>query len=151
MYNGTGKRLFSAGYNYQAPTNQKVFLEVQKDGTNAGRLTFELYDNFSPALAANFAAFCNGTANNHRSFVGTSLNAGSSGYGVHGGAISSDAENLGAGEARLADENLDLRHHKRGILTMVNDGAHANGSQFAILFEEAHYLDGYNNVVGELV
>ena len=34
---------------------------------------------------------------------------------------------------------------------MVNDGAHANGSQFAVLFDEAHYLDGYNNVVGELV
>ena len=58
--------------------------------------------------------------------------------------IEGDAENLGAGDTRLPDEHLGLRNHKRGILTMVNDGAHANGSQFAILFDEAHYLDGYN-------
>ena len=34
---------------------------------------------------------------------------------------------------------------------MVNEGPHSNGSQFAITFGEATYLDGYQNVVGELV
>ena len=39
-------------------------------------------------------------------------------------------ENVGAEGDRVADENLHLRHHKRGILTMVNDGPHSNGSAF---------------------
>ena len=48
-----GKRLFSI-YNYSAAGNQKVFLEVSKDGNSAGKLVFELYDNRAPALALNF-------------------------------------------------------------------------------------------------
>ena len=58
---------------------------------------------------------------------------------------------MGAGGARVADENLSLRHHKRGLLTMVSDGAHANGSEFMVTFGEANSLNGYRNVIGELV
>ena len=144
-----GKRLFSI-YNYSAAGNQKVFLEVSKDGASAVKLVFELYDNRSPALALNFAAFCTGTADKHRSYVGTALHAGTPGFAVMGGDLHEE-ENLGAGCARLPDENLETRHHKRGVLTMVNDGPHANGSQFAITFGETSFLDGYQNVIGELV
>ena len=144
-----GKRFFSI-YNYSAPGNSKVFLEVSKDGKSAGKMVFELYEHRAPALALNFQAFCDGTADKHRSYVGTSLHAGTPGFAVMGGDLHEE-ENLGAGCARLPDENLETRHHKRGMLTLVNDGPHANGSQFAITFGEASFLDGYQNVVGELV
>ena len=72
------------------------------------------------------------------------------GLGIMGGNLS-DVENTGAGLTRLPDENLEMRHHKRGLLTMVNDGTHSNGSEFLVTFKEANYLDGYNNIVGELV
>ena len=101
-------------------------------------------------MAFNFAAFCTGTADKHRSFVGTALNKGTPGFAVQGGDLHEE-ENLGAGLSRLPDENLEMRHFKRGMLTMVNDGPHSNGSQFAITFGEATFLDGYQNVVGELV
>ena len=52
---------------------------------------------------------------------------------------------------RLADENLEMRHHKRGLLTMMNCGPHSNGSQFMVTFNEAQVLDGYHNIVGELI
>ena len=71
------------------------------------------------------------------------------GFGFKAGALG--AENLGAGSEPLPDENLDVRHHKKGILTMINDGTHSNGSEFMVTFGEASYLDGYQNVVGELV
>ena len=61
------------------------------------------------------------------------------------------AMNEGASDERLADENLELRHHKRGILSMLNDGTHSNGSEFLVTFGQASYLDGYNNVIGEVV
>ena len=122
------KRFFSAGYNYSDQSNSRVFLQLSRNGSNAGRLVFELYDNHSPALALNFAAFCTGQADNYRSYVGTNLSGGIAGYGFHGGAIAADEENWGATQARLPDENLELRHYKRGILSLANDGTNANGS-----------------------
>ena len=71
------------------------------------------------------------------------------GLGFKAGALGD--ENLGAGSELLPDENLEVRHHKKGMLTMVNDGSHSNGSEFMVTFGEASYLDGYQNVVGELV
>ena len=149
MRSTMGKRLFSI-YNYSAATNPRVFLSVAKDGQDAGKLVFELYENHSPAMAFNFQAFCTGTADKHRSYVGTSLAKGMPGFGIIGGDLHEE-ENLGAGCARLPDENLLVRHHKRGVLSMVNSGPHQNGSQFLVTFGEASYLDGYQNVVGELV
>uniref|UniRef100_A0A7S3CUW5 Peptidyl-prolyl cis-trans isomerase n=1 Tax=Strombidium rassoulzadegani TaxID=1082188 RepID=A0A7S3CUW5_9SPIT len=141
-------RMFS--YNYSAATNPKVYLEVSRDGQKQGKLVFELFENHSPALALNFAALCQGQEQG-RSLVGTHLANGLPGYGVHGGVIEGDEENLGATNARLADENLEMRHFKRGILSLLNDGPHANGSQFLVTFNEASYLNGYNNVIGQLV
>ena len=34
---------------------------------------------------------------------------------------------------------------------MVSDGPHANGSEFMVTFGEARSLNGYRNVIGELV
>ena len=82
--------------------------------------------------------------------VGTTLNCGIPGYGVHGGDLQQE-ENLGYQSARVADENLLQRHAKRGLVTMLNDGPNSNGSEFCITFDEAHYLDGYHNIVGEVV
>ena len=142
-------RQFSAGYNYSAASNPRVFLNVSKDGNDAGQMVFELYENHVPNLATNFAAFATGAASGHRSLAGSSLSNAVAGLGVQGGMLG--AENTGATDERLADENLHLRHHKRGILTMSNSGPHSNGSAFQILFGEAHFLDGYQQIVGELV
>ena len=134
-------RSFAAGYNYSAASNPRVFMDVSNNGASAGRLVFELFENHAPANATNFAAFCNGTASGHRALAGTSLGQGLSGFGVHGGFLG--GENVGAADERVADEDLHVRHHKRGMLTMLNDGPHSNGSQFLVTFGEAHYLDGY--------
>ena len=141
-------RMFS--YNYSNPAHGRVFLDVSKDGNNAGRLVFELYDTHSPELAQNFRDLCTGHAEGNRSYVGTTFSAGHAGHGIQGGDLHEE-ENWGASRMRLADENLETRHHKRGILTMVNDGPHSNGSQFLVTFGDAHHLNGYNNVIGELV
>ena len=134
-------RQFSAGYNYTGAANSKVFMDVSKDGNGAGRMVFELYENHAPHHAANFAAFCSGATVGNRSFSGSSLCHGITGFGVHGGMFA--GENTGCADERVADENLHLRHHKRGMLTMINDGPHSSGSQFMVTFGEAHHLDGY--------
>ena len=140
------RRLFST-LNYNTASNPKVFMEVTKNGTPAGKLVFQLYANHAPNLSENFSDLC--TAND-RSFKGTTFEKSLPGFGVVGGNLHEE-ENWGAGLMRLADESLEMRHHKRGLLSMVNGGSHANGSQFMITFDETPSLDGYQNIVGELV
>ena len=145
----TTARMFS--YNYRAAGNPQVWMDVSKDGQSQGRMVFELYATHTPEIAENFAAFCNGSAANQRSFAGSSFAKGQAGLGIQGGFIEGDCDNYGASNMRVADENLEMRHHKRGLVTMVNEGPNSNGSQFMITFGEANYLNGYNNVVGEIV
>ena len=52
---------------------------------------------------------------------------------------------------RQVDEDLSLRHYKRGQLTLNNSGDSSNGSAFYITLDKADYLDGYHQVIGELV
>jgi len=49
------------------------------------------------------------------------------------------------------DEDLQVRHVKRGQLTVPNNGENTGGSEFTITFGAASYLDGYQTVFGELV
>lgn len=51
----------------------------------------------------------------------------------------------------MPDENLSLRHYKRGQLSLANDGENSNGSEFMITLDKANMLDAYHVVVGELV
>ena len=146
----TSAKMFST-YNYRNAEHPKVFMDVSKDGQNKGRLVFELYSSHTPALAENFAAFCNGSAANQSSFAGSSFSAATAGLGIQGGFIEGNEENLNSHNERQEDENLEMRHHKRGLVTMVNEGPNSNGSRFYITFGEANYLNGYHNVVGELV
>lgn len=60
-------------------------------------------------------------------------------------------ENVGAFGVRIQDEDLSMRHHKRGQLTIPNDGENSGGSEFTITFGAAGHLDGYQTVFGELV
>ena len=62
-----------------------------------------------------------------------------------------DEENLGAFGARMSDEDLTMRHVKRGQLTAPNAGPNSAGSEFTITFGATNWLDGYQTVFGELV
>lgn len=52
---------------------------------------------------------------------------------------------------KFRDENLTLKHDKRGLLSMANSGPNTNGSQFFITFLETPWLNGNHCVFGELI
>ena len=137
-------------YNYSAKSNPRVFLTVSKNGSRLGDLVFEVYHNHTPKTAENFIALATGANALGKSYKGTTFTTGAPGVTLQAGRITECNQSADGG--RFVDENLSLRHIKRGQLTMANDGENANGSEFMItLGSSADVLDGYHTVFGELV
>ncbi len=137
-------------YNYSSKSNPRVFMSLSKNGQKMGDLVFEVYANHAPKTADNFLALVSGSNALGKSYKGTSFTGGFPGIVMTGGRVTEC--NASANGYRMVDENLNLRHTKRGMLTMSNDGENANGSEFMItLSSTADVLDGYHTVFGELV
>ena len=147
-----GKSLFNFGkrhfalYNYSNAANPRVFMTVANGDKKIGDLVFELYSDRQPQTTDSFRALCEG---GEGSYVGSAFHFGQSGFGISGGKLGE--ENTGAFGLRLQDEDMTVRHHKRGMLTLPNDGENSGGSEFTVTFGPAPYLDGYQTVFGELV
>lgn len=51
---------------------------------------------------------------------------------------------------KFEDENFDIKHTKRGQLSMANAGPNTNGSQVFVTFCPCPHLDGRHVVFGEI-
>ena len=137
------KRSFSTG----AHVNPRVFLSVSKAGQPVGNLVFELYADRQPNTSQNFVNLC--TNQSGATLHGSHFHQGFPGFGISGGKLGE--EDQSSYGVRLPDENLEIRHSRRGLLTTNTEGINAIGSQFTITFGETPFLDGYQAVFGELV
>ena len=113
-----------------------------------GCLKFELACDATPKTCRNFLGLC---ASDY--YVGSKLHKNIRGFILQGG----DPTGTGKGGesiygAPFEDEICeDLRHDKRGILSMANSGANKNGSQFFITYAKHTSLDSKFTVFGHLV
>ena len=115
--------------------------------TELGRIILKLHSKECPKTCENFKSLCKIEYKNcliHRLIPGFMFqtgdyenNDGTGGASIYG--------------AKFSDENLLLKHYKRGIVSMANSGPNTNGSQFFITFNETHHLDEKHVVFGEMV
>jgi peptidyl-prolyl cis-trans isomerase-like 3 len=116
--------------------------------TNYGDVKVELYCEFVPKTAKNFLAL--GAAGY---YDGTHFHRNIKGFMIQGG----DPSNTGKGGqsvygGKFEDEIVpQLKHSKRGVLSMANSGKNTNGSQFFITYKAHGHLNGKYTVFGHVI
>ena len=141
-----------------------VELELQYDGAGegkeqeapqSGKVCIELYEELCPNACANFKALCAGKGG--VGYAGTPFHRVVPGGYVLGGDVVSGHGDAGkaalGGEAEdtFADECFTLSHGQTGIVSMSNQGAHTNASQFFVTLKPLPFLDTKFQAIGRVV
>jgi len=129
-----------------APNPNAFFVTLQHGSQSLGTLKLNTYPEVVPKTCANFTELV------RTRYRGTKFHRIIKGFMAQGG----DYE-LGNGRGgksiygpNFDDENFDLNHKGRGVLSMANSGRNTNGSQFFICFRAAPHLNGKHVVFGSV-
>ncbi|KAJ8619050.1 hypothetical protein MRB53_015236 [Persea americana] len=139
--------------------NPRCFLDISIGGELEGRIVVEVYKDVVPKTAENFRALCTGekgigpNTGAPLHYKGVCFHRVIRGFMIQGGDLS--AGNGTGGESiyglKFEDENFELKHERKGMLSMANSGPNTNGSQFFITTTRTSHLDGKHVVFGKVI
>lgn len=116
--------------------------------TSHGKVKIEVFCEEAPVAAKNFLALCaSGYYNNtifHRNIKGFIVQGGDpTGTGKGGQSI--------YGKNFQDEINENLKHDRRGIVSMANSGPNTNNSQFFITYAKHQHLNGKYTILGKVI
>jgi cyclophilin family peptidyl-prolyl cis-trans isomerase len=142
---------------HAAGLSEGIFASME---TSKGCMLIQLHYREAPLTVANFIALTEGSMAWQDPFTrewkkapfydGLTFHKVIPDITIHGG----DPKGTGqGGPGYLLDREINtaLTHDRPGILSMLNDGDHAHGSQFLITLGPASFLDGRHAAFGEVV
>mgnify|MGYP001190245009 FL=1 len=131
----------------------KVYFDMKHGDKDVGRIVFGLFGTVAPKTVENFyqlsisddpkMGYINSTS--HRIIKDFMIQMGdfTHGSGVGGKSIYGNT---------FEDESFELKHNKKGRLSMANRGLGTNGSQFFITVnDDLHWLNGKHVVFGQVI
>ncbi|KAK9056684.1 hypothetical protein SSX86_024046 [Deinandra increscens subsp. villosa] len=137
----------------------RCYLDISIGGELEGRIVVELFSDIVPKTAENFRALCSGEkgvgpitgAPLH--YKGVRFHRLIKSSKIEGGDISTRDGTGGESiyGSTFDDENFEIKHERKGMLSMVNSGPNTNGSQFLITTTRTPNLDGKYVVFGKVV
>ncbi|KAM3132699.1 hypothetical protein pb186bvf_015244 [Paramecium bursaria] len=116
--------------------------------TTHGDIKIELFCELTPKTCKNFLALCG-----KKYYDGTLFHRNIQGFIVQGG----DPTGTGKGGECIygkyfEDEvKQDLKHDRRGIVSMANSGKDTNQSQFFITYSKQNHLNGLYTIFGKVI
>ncbi|EAR87628.1 peptidyl-prolyl cis-trans isomerase, cyclophilin-type protein (macronuclear) [Tetrahymena thermophila SB210] len=116
--------------------------------TTHGELKIEVFCEKTPNAAKNFLALCA-----RGDYNGTIFHRNIKGFIIQGG----DPTNTGKGGQSIYGKPFndeikeDIKHDKRGMLSMANSGPNTNLSQFFILYSKQNHLNGSYTIFGKVI
>ncbi|KAK9286594.1 hypothetical protein L1049_014994 [Liquidambar formosana] len=138
---------------------QRCYMDISIGGEVEGRIVVELYSHVVPKTAENFRALCTGekgigpNTGAPLHYKGVRFHRITKGEMIQGGDIS--AGDGTGGESiyglKFEDENFELKHERKGMLSMANSGPNTNGSQFFISTTRTAHLDKKHVVFGKVI
>ena len=130
----------------------KPYFDISINNNEVGRVKFELFDDEVPKTCKNFRYLCAlGFKDNgdpayknciiHRVIKDFMIQTGdiTNNNGTGGFSIYGD---------KFDDENFNLKHNQKGLLSMANSGPNTNNSQFFITTNKTEWLDNKHVVFG---
>ena len=120
--------------------------------TSAGDITIELYDDKAPKTVENFLKLVD-----KKFYNGLHFHRVIKDFMLQGGCPNSKDPNNpkagtgGPGYQINCEFHPELKHTKKGLLSMANAGPNTGGSQFFITLKATPWLDNRHAIFGELI
>eukprot|EP00920_Eleutheroschizon_duboscqi_P014593 GHVT01033855.1.p1 GENE.GHVT01033855.1~~GHVT01033855.1.p1 ORF type:complete len:218 (+),score=30.30 GHVT01033855.1:184-837(+) len=140
----------------KAEITDKVYFDVSIGGEPPNRIVMGLFGKVVPKTVRNFREICRGNMVEN----GVALKYADSkfhriipNFMIQGGDFTNHNGTGGRSiyGAKFEDENFNLLHTTRGLLSMANSGPGTNGSQFFITTVKTPWLDGRHVVFGHVI